>query len=173
MYTIEKVTQDIDASTAEVLDAINGLSDKQLNDRPGENSWSAGETMVHLLMLEHLINKILQGNTQPTERDPAEQIPLIQKILSNQEQKLNSPESIRPKQERKTVEELVTEFTQARETLRNIVNATDINASCTDFKHRSFGEMTRLEWVYFNIYHTERHLEQIRMAVRMVSGIVG
>jgi hypothetical protein len=33
---------------------------------------------------------------------------------------------------------------------------------CIDFAHGIFGELTRVEWAYYNIYHSKRHIDQLK-----------
>ncbi|MBE7179216.1 MAG: DinB family protein, partial [Mucilaginibacter polytrichastri] len=52
------------------------------------------------------------------------------------------------------------------QTNRNDVIATardmDLSMLCLGFDFPGLGFLTRYEWLYFNIYHTQRHIRQLR-----------
>ncbi len=55
----------------------------------------------------------------------------------------------------------IEKFEEQRKLLEEIVKKEDMSLTCDDFKHFGFGYLNRVEWVYFNIFHGERHRVQI------------
>lgn len=53
-----------------------------------------------------------------------------------------------------------------RHAIVQAIETKDLSELCTSFKHPSLGECTRREWVYFSIYHAERHLKQLKMILQ-------
>jgi hypothetical protein len=56
----------------------------------------------------------------------------------------------------------VSQLQAQRADLRRAVETLDLTAACIGLPHVRIGVMTRMEWVYFTIYHTERHLKQLQ-----------
>ncbi len=42
------------------------------------------------------------------------------------------------------------------------IKTLDLSATCTVFELPGFGEFTRSEWIWFAIYHTQRHTHQLK-----------
>ena len=38
----------------------------------------------------------------------------------------------------------------------------DLSATCLDFEMPGIGALTRLEWLWFYVWHTQRHLRQVK-----------
>ena len=75
--------------------------------------------------------------------------------------KYTAPSTVIPKGENKNKEALLDALVQQREILKNMIRQMDLTL-ITEFRHPVIGSMSRLEWVYFHIYHTERHVRQLR-----------
>ncbi|MGO3653762.1 MAG: hypothetical protein ACTJFN_05275, partial [Sphingobacterium sp.] len=41
----------------------------------------------------------------------------------------------------------------------------DLSLTCIDFSIPEYGEFTRFEWIWFNIYHTQRHMLQLESMI--------
>jgi hypothetical protein len=46
----------------------------------------------------------------------------------------------------------------------------DLSLTCTDFPFPTLGEFTRWEWITFIIYHTKKHIFQIKNIYKKTKG---
>jgi hypothetical protein len=162
MLSKEKVLSDLTQSTTKLLDAILKFPASDFHKNPAENSWSVAEVAGHILALENLLNPVLKGETKATiDRDPEQKIKIIRSAFLDLSQKYNAPNMILPSNNTTDKEDLLKKIKDCRQTLVNILISNDLTETCMGFKHFAFGKLSRIEWTYFNIYHTERHLHQI------------
>lgn len=63
----------------------------------------------------------------------------------------------KPKDKSKTIEK----FQDIRQKLTGWIEIQNLAGTITGFEHPLFGSLTRIEWVYFNIYLSRRHIRQI------------
>ena len=42
------------------------------------------------------------------------------------------------------------------------IKTLNLSETCTAFELPGFGEFTRAEWIYFAMYHTQRHTHQLK-----------
>ncbi|NIM10550.1 MAG: hypothetical protein GTO45_01020 [Candidatus Aminicenantes bacterium] len=164
-----KVIEDIKKSTDELVDYLADFPTESFNIKPGPNSWSASGTAEHLVLLETLVNQILKGKTRTTDRNPEDKIERIKSTFLNVDKKLTAGSPILPGEKPKEKEEVIKEIKSCQQALVDIINANHLELTCLGFNHGLFGELTRIEWVYFNIYHSQRHLHQLKNIKKQVA----
>ncbi|MGH2623325.1 MAG: DinB family protein [Sphingobacterium sp.] len=147
-------------TTADLLAILNSLTEEQLNYTPTQD-WTIGQFGVHLLKSYAFIG-ILNGTTKPTTRPFDQKLPPIEKIFSDQTIKMESPEAIKPSQENTNKTKLINSLNKRIEQIRLAIQTLDLSETCIDFSIPQYGEFTRYEGVWFNIYHTRRHVWQIK-----------
>ena len=160
MDPIESVIADLDASTRILIKELSDFSDHLFFQRPADGSWSAGEIAEHVLLLETKANEGMHTARAGNRPFDLKIIPM-RDGLKEDEKKYTAPSMVIPKGESKNKEALLDALVQQREVLKNMIRQMDLSL-ITEFRHPVIGSMSRLEWVYFHIYHTERHVRQLR-----------
>ena len=164
----QELITEIDQNTARLVEHLAKFSDAQFNQKPADNSWSAAEVTEHLLLIETKINNAL-GRGVPTDRPPDKKIEMMREALNDPERKFPAPEFVAPSSTFKVCRKMVELIIMQRGILKEILQTTNLTQT-TEFKHPVLGRLTRLEWIYFNIYHTERHCRQLaRIAKEVVT----
>jgi hypothetical protein len=164
----EKVIADLAENTKALLHDFKTFSPAKFTHKPFPGSWSPAELGEHLLALEYAVNKVLQGKAEATERDPAHKIQVVKDAFADIDKKYPSPENLIPGGKITKQKDLLERLWSQREFQAALISDMDMTLLCTEFKHPRLGGFTRLEWVYFNIQHTDRHLAQLkRMAAMM------
>ncbi|MGO1866936.1 MAG: hypothetical protein ACTH0U_01705, partial [Sphingobacterium sp.] len=51
------------------------------------------------------------------------------------------------------------------EQIKKVIQNKDLSLTCIDFSIPEYGEFTRFEWIWFNIYHTQRHMLQLESMI--------
>ncbi len=157
-----QLLSDIDISTQQLLQCLYNFNTEKFNFSPDSKNWSPAQIAEHLLMLEVIANNALTGKTIPTNRPPDEKINLIKTVMSDIDTKRVAPEIVQPSAELKDLQLMMEQIKIQRESLKKTISEMDMTEACVSFKHPGIGTLTRLEWVYFTIFHTERHLQQLQ-----------
>ncbi len=132
-----------------------------LNIVPFEGSWTAAQVASHVLKSQSFISGLLYGKTHPAERNPVEKVEVIKKIFLDFTTKLKSPDIILPPDEAQEKEALISHLKTVSAKVTAAIERLPLSEVCEEFVLPDMGELTRTEWIYFIIYHTQRHLHQI------------
>jgi uncharacterized damage-inducible protein DinB len=156
------------AYLAETLDnwarTAQGLSRAQLEFRPSPGSWSVGECIEHIIVVESFVlssmEKAVQGAADPSKsnahqgRDEA----LLQKIASRAT-RVQGPERLAPTG-RWPHDQLLGEFEAARKRTSGFIASTNAQLRQYFFPHPMFGDLDCYQWLLLIGAHGERHRAQ-------------
>jgi hypothetical protein len=156
------IINDINQSTEDLIDVLSNFPLDKFNEKIGPDTWSAGDIAEHLIILENLVNQIIKGKTKPADRNPEQKIELIKSTFLNFDKKLCAGKPIAPTNRFKDKVDIIKKIKDCRQNLIETMKNCDPTLMCLDFAHQIFGELSRIEWVYYNIYHSERHFIQIK-----------
>ncbi|MFL5808449.1 MAG: DinB family protein [Flavisolibacter sp.] len=162
MINKEQVLSDLDRSTDELIQQLLSCDEKDFNKSPGDNRWTVAMVAQHILILETQVNWAFQKAVK-TDRAVDGKLLFVTKGLDNLDKKFVAPDFIVPTTDDKDRHELLDAIKKQRNILRQIIQTTDLEETPT-YKHPVIGDMTRLEWIYFNIHHAQRHLRQLQRA---------
>lgn len=155
------VRSDLKDSTQKLLELISEFPEKFFNTKPNDGGWSAGEVAEHLIKLETGTVRLFIGEGTPCERNPEEKIGTMKKRLLQFEKKMTAPDSIVPDGKAKDKRKVLDKIQDIRQRLTGMIDIHDLSEVISDFDHPVFGTLTRIEWIYFSIYHSQRHGHQI------------
>ncbi len=162
MLARDKIVDDIEQSTTSLVEAVAAFPPAQLHKRPDADRWSAAEIVEHVVIMEELVNQLLLGKTEKTlSRDPEEKIKYIRDTFLDIGRPLSAAQRIYPIGQGLDFQIVLYRFKHTRQYLKDIVLVRNLSARCLGFEHQIFGYLTRVEWVYFNLYHSARHLNQL------------
>ena len=115
----------LDAASSELLALISSADTSIINRVPFKNSWTAAQLVVHLIKSNSHIVRSLSLKGKIIERDPAERAFELEKIFLDFSTKMQSPEFILPQDMIYHKEEIIKDYVQSMEQLkekRNHVN---------------------------------------------------
>ncbi|WP_352432925.1 DinB family protein [Mucilaginibacter sp. PAMB04274] len=75
---------------------------------------------------------------------------------------MQSPEFVVPSDGAKDKDTLLQQLEATRGKVTQAAAAYDYTYECIGFELLGSGPYTRIEWLYFIIYHTQRHVHQLR-----------
>ena len=75
---------------------------------------------------------------------------------------MKSPEFIIPDDKNYDKKELLCSLDELSSGITEAANTLDLEATCTMFEFPYYGYFTRLEIIYFVVYHTRRHIHQLQ-----------
>lgn len=160
-----KTLVEFDRTMQDLLDILSSLSEQQLNDSPSKDVWSAGQIGEHLLKSYASVETLL-GKTKQTDRPIDEKIALVSVLFNDYSIKMESPEAIIPSDKPKVQQDLISALKERIEVQRDVIKNKDLSATCAEFAIPEYGEFTRLEWIWFNIIHTQRHIHQLKNKIQ-------
>lgn len=157
----EHVLTDFDHATNEFISALSSFTTEDFNTKRADGGWSAAQVGQHM-NLSHGLGALLRGDVTDVDRDPAEHIPQIRKDFLDFETKMQSPGFVRPEDRHYDREELIASLKEKIADSKEAISTLDLNKACTDFVFPGSMPFTRLEWIYFLVYHTQRHTHQLQ-----------
>jgi hypothetical protein len=161
---------EINETLAEFKKLTSTFTEEQLNKVPFEGSWTAGQLSQHMIMANGGLAQMLNGPTRETRREHDEMVGKIKSDFLNFNIKMQSPDFIRPELASYKKKDLLVSLEDIRTEIGEAVSTLDLTKSCTSFEFPVYGFLTRLEAVYFVIYHTQRHIHQMKNIRREVLG---
>jgi hypothetical protein len=155
---------------AAILEALDGFTNDRFNTVPSFGGWTAGQVAEHLLLSAGVVAVIAGQVTPTTNRRPDAHLDTIAGIFLDFTTKLQSPDFIIPAAEYYDKEEMLTKIKLTWDKIGEGIRLLDLSATCLDFQFPGMGPLTRLEWISFYIWHTQRHLHQLN---RIQAALVG
>jgi hypothetical protein len=153
--TIDWLTKSIDPETYNII--------------PFEGSWTAGQVVEHVNMAGRGFVDLLNGNTEVTTRPVNELIDRIKTMFLNFESKNISAAYLTPAMGNYNLQDQLAKLENIKSGIITAVNTLDLDMTCLDFDIPTFGHLTRLEAVYFFLFHTKRHVHQLQTIVKSLS----
>ena len=155
------ISNELTQTINKLLQSISLFPSEKFNTIPFEGSWTAAQVCDHILksvsgVLENLYNK-----TRPTARQPDEKREAIKKMFLDFTTKMKSPSFVLPGNEALEKEKMMQAFEELKTKFDEAINNLNLSESSTGFELPGFGEFTRLEWIWFAVYHTQRHTWQL------------
>ncbi len=133
---------------------------KKIDKIPFEGSWTAGQLLEHV---DKAVGAdVLYGKTAKTGRVADEKVALIKSIFLNFDTKFKSPEFIEPREITHDKNILLNSLNKKFDQLVIAAETLDDTEECLDFELPGMGKLTRLEWINFQMIHTQRHLHQLK-----------
>lgn len=147
-------------TTAQLTAAVNAIPNEKFNTVPFEGSWTAGQVCDHLL--QSLGVSVLYGATKTTDRAPDKNVAEIGNIFLDFSTKLQSPDFILPGEGPHDKQAYLNDFGDTFNKLIEAANTLDLTQTCLDFEMPVMGALTRLEFLWFYVFHSKRHVYQLQ-----------
>lgn len=145
----------------ELISSLLSLTEEELNAKPDSGGWTVAQVGDHLLNSYGVVN-VLKGKGIETEKDPAGKVPVIKHQFLYNTTKTTSPEGILPSTEYIAKEKLIKDLRIRFREFEEVIEQKDLTKIAVGYELPVLGALTRLEWIYFTSYHTQRHIQQIK-----------
>ena len=149
----------LDKTWANFFKLVAEANWQTINTIPFKDGWSIAQVATHVKKSNKAIIQGLQMKGKPCERNPDERIGELKKVFLDFKAKYKSPDFILPEKKEykkeETIEQLKISIEQLKE-LRSTTNLSEI------ISLPIFGEITKLEILHFVLYHTQRHVRQLK-----------
>lgn len=161
IHTKELFTS-LDNTWTEISDLIASTNESIVNAVPFEGSWTAAQLVTHVTKSNRAIVQGMQMEGKATERNPREGVQKLKEMFLNFDTKFKSPEFIVPENKVYDKEMVVASLNKSIEQLKT----ERIKVDLIEMIHLPvLGEITKLELMYFVLYHTQRHIHQLKEIV--------
>jgi hypothetical protein len=155
----------LDFVFSELLAMIEALSEPALNTVPFADSWSAAQLAAHVAKSNSSIAQALDMEAKKAERNPDERVPELKGIFLDFTIKFQSPDFIVPASGNYEKENLIAKLKRTIERLKEQRTKADLSGIISI---PAFGEITKLELLYFVLYHTQRHTHQLKNIIQII-----
>ena len=164
-----QVKKDLRQSTNNLLEVLSAAPADIFNTRPDKDEWPIGKVAEHLIKVETGTVRIFTGPAEATVRDPEEKIENIRDRMLDHETKMRAYGPIIPDDKLKDKTKVLEKIQDIRQQMSSFIDIQDLTETVTGFDHPIFGPLTRIEWIYFNIYHSRRHSHKIEEINNLIS----
>lgn len=158
----EIISQEFAQTYTALGDAVALFDAQNFNQIPYEGSWTAGQVAQHLKLANGNFAQVLNGDVADADRPIDQKIPILKDIFLNFQSKLQSPDFIKPQLVDYDREQMLAEIISLKQDLLKEIGSLDLSKECLSFEMPRMGRLTRLEAIYFIIYHTQRHTIQLQ-----------
>ncbi|UZR97094.1 DinB family protein [Chondrinema litorale] len=166
MHT-EVITQ-FEIVSSELLSLLTSLNQEELNDKPLNAGWSAAQIGEHLLK-SYAVVETLNGKVKPLGRRADEKVAEVKSLFLDFDIKMQSPKNIEPSKGMIDRKVLLRALRRRINDLIAVARYKDLKLVCTDFIIPEYGEFTRLEWMWFSVFHTKRHIHQLNKIIPKIA----
>jgi hypothetical protein len=154
----------LDYIFSELLIMIAGLSESILNTVPFAGSWTAAQLVTHVTKSNISIAQALDMEAKKVERNADERAHELKEIFLDFTIKFQSPDFIVPAEGPYEKEAVVAKLNRSMERLKDQRMKADLFEILS---LPAFGEITKLELLYFVLYHTQRHIHQLKNIIQV------
>lgn len=156
-----RVKKDFIESTRNLLEILSNIPERNFNKKPESGGWTVGMAAEHLIKVEYGTLKLFSGSVDSTDRNPEQKVEEIEKRFLDFETSMTAYGPIVPDKEPKDKTKVLEKLQDIRQKLTGLIEIQNLAETINGFEHPLFGYLTRVEWIYFNIYHSKRHSNQM------------
>ena len=156
--TQQELIQEINSVFTQFIDMISMLQNEKINQIPYENSWTAGQLINHVTKSINGVTLTMKMEGQPTPRN-GEKITELKNIFLDFSKKMKSPEEILPDNKPYEKQKVISDLQDCFKNLSFYSAYTNLDELIVGMP---FGDVTKYELLHFALYHSQRHLRQMK-----------
>jgi len=159
---MESVIKEADQTLTNLHNVFSAFKENQINKVPFKGSWSAGQLAMHMILSNGGFAEIINGSIDETSRPADKMVERIKQDFLNFDVKMDAPEDICPALKDYDQTRLLSKLEVIKKNITDAADQLDLTKTCKAFELPGYGYLTRLEAIYFIIYHTKRHTHQLK-----------
>ncbi len=148
---------------------ISSLNDDLLNKESRDGSWTLGQIGKHVIKVNSVFLKQLNGKVEDTKRKYDEKAEDIKARFLNFEINIKSPERVLPETTNYNKDELLKSLKEINSGIIEAAKTLDVTKTCKMFEVPVLGYLTRYEIIYFVTYHTKRHIHFLEKRIQSLN----
>ena len=155
----------VDSVTFELVDVVSSFNDEEINQIPLPGSWTAAQVADHVRKSNNGIAQALQMQGRRAERNAEERVKELKAVFLDFETKFTSPKFILPGQTSYARNELIDRLERSIERIKQERANVDLS-EIIDLN--PLGTISKMELLHFVVYHTQRHIHQLRNILKII-----
>ena len=162
---------ELDNTATSLTQVVASFEPEDFNRVPFPGSWTPAQVADHIFKSLSGIPEMIYGKTTSTQRPHNEKAEDIKSLFLNFDIKMQSPEFVLP--ENKTYDKagLLKALQAVFTKIKDAIESNDPTMTCLGFEFPGFGYLTAYEWARFAVYHTQRHIHQLKnIRLKLLSG---
>jgi uncharacterized damage-inducible protein DinB len=163
MITTATTIEQLNEATTAMAGMAASVPQSSFNTIPFEGSWTVGQLLQHMIKSDRSTLDALNGDTIPTTRNGDELVEKLRDIFLSTDNKFDAPAFIVPEEQQYDKETMLRLFIEGRDEIIQVLRETDMLETCTT--HPVLKDYTRLELVWFIVFHTMRHSRQLERII--------
>ena len=161
----KELYQLVNDTTSAFFKLASSFNESELNAKLSDDAWTAGQVIEHVTLSNVNITGELLKHGKICDRAPDAGVDNLRSIFLNFEKRLKSPAFIVPTRDVYSRETVIAELKKSIDELEEAGQKEDLYEVIS---HAIFGDVTRLETLYFVVYHTQRHIHQLSNIQKLV-----
>ncbi|QEC53782.1 DinB family protein [Anseongella ginsenosidimutans] len=150
-------------------ETLGAFRPEELDLVPFEGSWTPGQVAEHMILANSGFLELIRGACMDTQRKPDEMVDGIRTTFLDFSTKMKSPDFVLPVKEVHEKRAQLDALATIKQRVLEAVREEDLTKTCTSFSLPVLGYVTRLEAFNFVLYHTQRHIHQLKNIRRSLS----
>jgi DinB superfamily len=156
---IATLINNIELVSDTLVQLLQSVNERHFNQKPGPDKWSISQVADHIRLSNNSVAKALALKGKPVDRNPGERIDELKSVFLDFQAKYKSPDFIIPSKDIYDPELLLKDLQASIQRIRERMYEDDLNEL---INHPAFGDISKFEILHFVLYHTQRHLRQIK-----------
>ncbi len=162
----EKLFASLDETWNTFFNLVSSVNEALINVVPFKDSWTVAQLATHVKKSNNAIIQGLQMDGKPCERNPTQREEELKKTFLDFDAHYQSPDFIVPNNKEYKKAAVVEQLENSIEKLKHLRSNTNLVAI---INLPIFGEITKLEILYFVLYHTQRHIRQLKNILQVIN----
>ncbi|HVZ97655.1 MAG TPA: DinB family protein [Chitinophagaceae bacterium] len=155
----------LDETWHALMNLVSSVPETLVNKVPFAGSWTVAQLATHVTKSNNAIAQGLDMKGTAAKRPADEGVLRLRKMFLNFDTKFQSPEFITPENKEYSKEEVITHLENSIARLKNRRITADL---CEVINMKVFSEITKLELLHFVLYHTQRHIHQLKNIIQKI-----
>lgn len=151
---------------AHLMQVLSAFDGQNINTIPFEGSWTAAQVVDHITRSNMSITKAFALKGAAINRDPGERVQELKDVFLNLNNKFQSPDFILPTQDIYEKQILIALLSRSVDKIKEVSCQADLSEM---INHPAFGDITKFEILHFVLFHTQRHIHQLKKIFQAVS----
>lgn len=157
--TAKAVISEMQEAGKEMDALLDQVDEKFINLKPNGSGWSPAQVIEHVTRSNRAMSGALDMQGALADRDPGQRREELRSMFLNFEIKFTSPAFIEPEDKVYDKAALQSAF---RQSVHHLLEKAAAAGYATMINLPGFGQITKLELLYFVGYHTRRHNHQLQ-----------
>lgn len=158
-FEIKELLKSMDDTMIQLIGIVAPLDEHKINTIPYANSWTAAQVLEHIIKSINGMAMVMPQEGKPSTTDAGARIPELKNIFLDFSTKMKSPEFIVPEDKTYQKESLIESLCTCVELLKNTSSTVNLTEQ---IENHPLGPITKWEMLHFALFHTQRHLQQLR-----------